>query len=123
LELLTQDVLPDWYDDWALVERERFRQIRLHALERLCQRLASEGVHGEAIAAGLHAVQAEPLRESAHRALIQAHLAEGNLVEALRQYSRCHRMLGEELGVEPSPSLQALVAGLGPTSPPQIAPE
>jgi DNA-binding SARP family transcriptional activator len=117
-DLLTQDVLPDWYEDWALMERERFRQIRLHALERLCQRLTAEGVHGEAIAAGLHAVQAEPLRESAHRALIQAHLAEGNIVEAVRQYSRCQRVLSEELGVEPSLSLQALVAGLTPTARP-----
>jgi DNA-binding SARP family transcriptional activator len=116
-DLLTHDVLPDWYDDWAQVERERFRQIRLHALERLCQRLASEGAHGPAIVAGLYAVQAEPLRESAHRALIQAHLAEGNVVEATRQYSRCHRMLSEELGVEPSRTLQALVAGLGPRAP------
>ena len=30
----SQDLLPDWYDEWAEVERERFRQIRLHALER-----------------------------------------------------------------------------------------
>src|SRR5436309_7742296 len=32
------ELLPDWYDDWVLIERERFRQIRLHALEELCVR-------------------------------------------------------------------------------------
>src|SRR4051794_14897664 len=32
------DLLPDWYDDWVLIERERFRQLRLHALEALCRR-------------------------------------------------------------------------------------
>ncbi len=27
---------PDWYEDWVLIEREHFRQLRLHALEALC---------------------------------------------------------------------------------------
>ena len=34
--LLSADLLPDWYDDWVVLERERFRQLRLHALEALC---------------------------------------------------------------------------------------
>lgn len=73
---LSSDLLPTWYDDdWVLVERERFYQLRLHALEALCDRLVTAGRHGEAIDAGLAAVAAEPLRESAHRALIKAHLA------------------------------------------------
>ena len=38
------DVLPDWYDDWVLIERERFRQLRLHALEALAARLAARAV-------------------------------------------------------------------------------
>src|SRR4051794_32463703 len=33
--LAAGDVLPDWYDDWVVLERERFRQVRLHALEVL----------------------------------------------------------------------------------------
>src|SRR3989442_6164281 len=30
-EGLSADLLPDWYDDWLLLEQERFRQLRLHA--------------------------------------------------------------------------------------------
>ena len=30
---LAADLLPDWYDDWALIEREQFRQLRLRALD------------------------------------------------------------------------------------------
>jgi DNA-binding SARP family transcriptional activator len=30
------ELLPDWSEDWLIAERERFRQIRLHALEALC---------------------------------------------------------------------------------------
>lgn len=98
----SDDLLPDWYEEWVGVERERFRQIRLHALERLCERLTAEGRFGEALEAGLAAVRAEPLRESAHRAMIGMHLAEGNVGEAVRQYDTCERLMSSELGVRPS---------------------
>jgi DNA-binding SARP family transcriptional activator len=106
------DLLPDWYDDWVLIERERFRQLRLHALEALCHRLCSDGRYAQASEAGLAAVAAEPLRESAHRALIAVHLAEGNACEAVRQYRVCRDLLDGELGLEPSPQLQLQVAHL-----------
>jgi DNA-binding SARP family transcriptional activator len=106
------DLLPDWYDDWVLIERERFRQLRLHALEALCLRLTGEGRHAQATEAGLAAVASEPLRESAHRALIAAHLGEGNACEALRQYQFCKLLLRCELGVEPSMQLELLVGHL-----------
>ena len=106
------ELLPDWYDDWVLIERERFRQLRLHALEVMCGRLSDHGRHAEAAEAGFAAVVAEPLRESAHRALVRAHLVEGNPGEALRQYGLCRELLARELGTAPSPALEALVAGL-----------
>jgi DNA-binding SARP family transcriptional activator len=37
--VLRGELLPDWYDDWLLFERERFRQVSLHALEVLAERL------------------------------------------------------------------------------------
>ena len=42
LGLFDDELLPGWCDEWILVERESFRQLRLHALERLCERLAAE---------------------------------------------------------------------------------
>jgi DNA-binding SARP family transcriptional activator len=109
---LALDLLPDWYDDWVLLERERFRQLRLRALESQCARLTAAGCLGEALEAGLLALAGEPLRESAHRALVRVHLAEGNAAEALRQFRLCRRLLLEQLGVEPSPRMLELVAGL-----------
>jgi DNA-binding SARP family transcriptional activator len=106
---LAADVLPDWYDDWALLDRERYHHLRLHALEALCERLTAVGRYGEAIDTGLAAIRAEPLRESAHHVLIKAHLAEGNRWEAFRQYEQCRRLLLDELGLEPSPALHALL--------------
>lgn len=101
------EVLPDWYDDWVVFERERFRQARLHALEALCAALTREGRYGKAIEVGLTAVAGEPLRESAHRAVMRVHLAEGNPSEALRQYQLCRRSLGG-LGLEPSREMEEL---------------
>ena len=106
------DLLPDWYEDWVLLERERFRQLRLRALDALCDRLTRAGRHDEALDVGLAALAAEPLRESAHRALVRIHLAEGNAGEALRQYRLCSRLLAEQLGIEPSDQMRALVGSV-----------
>jgi DNA-binding SARP family transcriptional activator len=103
------ELLPDWYDDWVMIERERLRQLRLHALEVICRRLSAMGLFGPAVDAGLAAVLGEPLRESAQRALIEAHLAEGNRSEAIRQYNLYRDRLSAELRLEPSPGLRCLV--------------
>lgn len=110
---LDTDVLPGWYDDdWVVFCRERWRQLRLHALEALAVLLAEAGRYGEAVDAAYAAVRVEPLRESAHRALIAVHLAEGNHSEAIREYHAYSRLLRDELDVAPSPHLSALVAPL-----------
>ena len=106
------DLLPGWYDDWVLIERERLRQMRLHALERLCLTFSGVRRHREATEAGLAAIAADPLRESAHRALVAAHLAQGNAGDALRQYRLCRDLLSRELGIRPSAQLDLLVADL-----------
>jgi DNA-binding SARP family transcriptional activator len=106
------ELLPDWYDDWLLIERERFRQVRLLALERACERLSGEGRHGEAVRVGLAAVAAEPLRESAHRVVMAAHAAAGNRGEALRQYAVLSALVREQLGLEPTPATQQLCEAL-----------
>jgi DNA-binding SARP family transcriptional activator len=111
---LTGDLLPDWYDDWVLVERERVRHLRLHALETLCDELSLRDHYAAAVRAGLAAVMVEPLRESAHRVLIAAHLRAGNQHEALREYEGYRRLLLSEIGLPPSPRIDALVAPLRP---------
>jgi DNA-binding SARP family transcriptional activator len=109
VRLLLHDLLPSWYEDWVLTERERLRQLRIHALEALCERLTAVGRFGEAIEAGLAAVSADPLRESASRVLILAHLAEGNRSEALRQYELYASLLHDDLGIGPTDRLRGLI--------------
>jgi DNA-binding SARP family transcriptional activator len=103
------DLLPGWYDDWTILERERLRQRVLHALETQSQLLSEQGRHAEAISAALAAVVGEPLRESAQRTLIEAHLAEDNWAEAQRILQAYRALLDRELGVSPSRELVALV--------------
>ncbi|VVJ18046.1 Transcriptional regulator [Amycolatopsis camponoti] len=107
---LSADLLPEWSDnEWVLLEQEQYHQLRLYALEAMAKRLTTAGRHGEAVAAGLAAVRAEPLRESAHRVLIDAHLAAGNRASAQHQYEQCRHTLMEELGLEPSDALRRLL--------------
>jgi DNA-binding SARP family transcriptional activator len=106
------DLLPDWYDEWVQIERERFRQLRFSALECLCVELTAVGRFPQAVEAGISAIAADPLRESAHRALIAAHLAAGNSGEALRQYRLCRSLLAQRLGTEPSLEMRSLERAL-----------
>jgi DNA-binding SARP family transcriptional activator len=114
---LSGELLPDWYDDWTLLEAEEWRQLRLHALEALADRLTANGEFGEAAAAALAAVRAEPLRESPRATLIRLHVAEGNPTEALREFSRYDELLMLELGVAPTERLRALVSDLETVTP------
>lgn len=109
---LSAELLPDWYDEWTLIEAEEWRQLRLHALEAVADRLMANGNYGGAAAAALAAVRAEPLRESPRAALIRVHLAEGNPTEALREFSRYDELLMLELGVAPTERLRAIIADL-----------
>lgn len=109
MRLLSNDLLPDWYDDWLVLERERLRQLRLNALDQLSAVLLAAGRPPLAMDAAYLSIAAEPLRESAHRALITALLAAGNRWEALRQYDRFRDLLGDALGLEPSADLRRLV--------------
>ena len=103
------DLLPGWYDDWILLERERLRQLQLHVLEIAADQLLRAGRHAAALDLALGALHMEQTRESAHRLVIRVHLAEGNCGEAWRQFERCEHVLAEELGVRPSRQLRELL--------------
>lgn len=104
LQVLLEDgeVLPGWDDDWLVPDRERLRQLRMHVLEALADHLTTAGRFGGAMEAALAALRADPLRESAHRAVIRVHAAESNLVAARQAFDDCAAVLSRELGVAPS---------------------
>ncbi len=110
------ELLPDWDDDWVLLERERLRHLRLRALEAVTTRLAAVGNFAEAIAAGRAAVAAGPLRESARRALIGAYTAAGRTEAAAAEYDEYCDLLASHLGLRPSPLLAAALGDAGRSS-------
>jgi DNA-binding SARP family transcriptional activator len=117
----TGTLLPGWYDDWVIASRERLRQLYLEALDVLAERQLARGRPAQALEAALMAAAVEPLRETAHRAMMRIHLATGNVVEALRVLEDFSERLGREMGVSPSPAMRALLAdGLSPRRTPSV---
>jgi DNA-binding SARP family transcriptional activator len=109
---LSNELLPDWYDDWVITEAEDWRQLRMNALEAQARYMIEAGRLAEAAGAARAAMKVEPLRESAHASLIQVHLAEGNQSEALRVFERYRAMLHDALGLEPTQRVSQLVASI-----------
>jgi DNA-binding SARP family transcriptional activator len=108
----TDDIAPELCDwEWLEVERERYRQLRLHALEALSAQLIAAKWYGAAIDAALEAIHADPFRETAHHLLVRAHLAEGNQLEARRRYDAYRNLLRKELDLEPSEQFMRLLHG------------
>ena len=97
-ELLTADILPGWTAAWIAVERERFRQLRLYAIEERSQRLTTAGRHDAAVAMAEVAARNAPSRESARRVLIEAHLAQGNIAAAVAEYDSYQELLRSSVG-------------------------
>jgi tetratricopeptide (TPR) repeat protein len=107
--LLTADLLPGDDAPWLVVERERFRQIRLNAIEELSGALSAAGRHDDAVALAQEAVRTSPSRESARRALIEAHLAQGDLAEAVAQYDEYQELLRSSVGAYSGSGLDGLL--------------
>ena len=95
-----------WIDRW----QRRLEEVRLRGLE--CFAAAGLGLGGPALAQAEERArmltELAPYRESGHRILMEALAERGNVAEALRAYERLRVLLREELGVAPSPPVQAV---------------
>lgn len=109
VDLLCRPLLPDWDEEWLVFERERVRQLHIHALERLGVTLLERGDALSAVDVGAAIIGTEPLRESAHHLLVRAHLAAGNRADARRCYDRYCALVRTELGLEPAYSVDGMV--------------
>jgi DNA-binding SARP family transcriptional activator len=106
------DLLPGWYEDWVVFERERLQLLRLAALESVALHALEGGDHDTALTAALEAVAIEPLRESAHSLVIRAHLVAGNHSDAVLAYRVYCRQLRQGLSLAPSREIEGLLRPL-----------
>ncbi|MBB6380333.1 DNA-binding SARP family transcriptional activator [Pseudonocardia eucalypti] len=111
---LSRPLLPEWSEDWLVLEQLHWDQVRLHALEGLAEALLVRREYMAAMRTALAAIAVEPVREKAHRTVVQVHLAEGNAGSALVHYQQYRALLRRELGVKPSGQLTRLVGALAP---------
>jgi pimeloyl-ACP methyl ester carboxylesterase/DNA-binding SARP family transcriptional activator len=97
---------------WIESKRSELVVVLRRALECTSAAALCLGDPAEASAAGIEAVALEPYREEGYLRLILAQAAAGNRAEALHTYGRCRRLLADELGVDPSPPLEAAYLAL-----------
>lgn len=102
------DFLPGAHGAWFEQRQAAVRQVRMSALDVLCEAATAAGDYPVAVGAAEDAIAEEPYREPAHALLMQAHRAAGNRAEAVRAYERCKVFLRRDLGIGPSPSTVAL---------------
>lgn len=108
---LSRELLPGWSAEWLLTERDRWGELRVYALESPAQQF-QEGEHY--LPALQAAIAVDPIRETAHRIVIEVHIAEGNVAGAIKRYHDYRAFLRRELKVVPSPQMTRLVQNLLP---------
>lgn len=108
-----RELLPEWQEDWVIAEREYYRVMSLQNLERLSAWHRDRGNYHASAHAALAALHLEPMRESAHRALIAIDLDQGNMAEALRHFNAYRILLYRELALSPSRQMQDLLLSAG----------
>jgi DNA-binding SARP family transcriptional activator len=114
LALYEDDYLPERvYEDWSAAERQRLRHLYLTTAERLARHLLEVGSWQEAVEICYAILARDNCWEAAYRLLMQAYAGQGNRAQVHAVYKRCASTLSEELGVEPSPTTQALFERLG----------
>ena len=102
------DVRDPEFDEWLLVERQRLRGLVRDTMAKLLDHHMADGSHEQAGIVARRLLMFDPLREVAHRALMQIYPGQGQTALALKQYQICRDALQGELGVRPESETERL---------------
>ena len=102
------DVRDAAFEEWLLIERQRLRSLQRDALATLLDRHIASDARNQAGEVARRLLSIDPLREAAHRALMQNYVKRGEAALALKQYQLCRDALQSELGVRPEVETQRL---------------
>ena len=96
------------YEEWLRTERTSLQERAMRALMRLLRRRLDAGDVEDGVRVARKVLSLDPLRETAHRALMRLYAATGDRALALKQYQSCCDILNAELGVRPEARTQRL---------------
>jgi predicted ATPase/DNA-binding SARP family transcriptional activator len=116
------ELLPGFYDDWIVPERERLWSVFDHKMDILLASLIDERRWREALEWGERWIALGHAPEPAYRALMVAHNGLGNRAGVAMAYDRCVEALQNEVGVEPSELTQTTYEVLLEGEPPSGEP-
>jgi DNA-binding SARP family transcriptional activator len=100
------------FEEWMLLQQERFQQLALRALQRLSAWHSRRGGAERAIAITRRWLELDPWQELAHRQLMGLLARDGQRNAALEQYEACRAVLARELDIEPEVETQQLYAAI-----------
>jgi predicted ATPase/DNA-binding SARP family transcriptional activator len=105
------ELLPGFYDEWVMLEREHLYSIFEHHMARLMSLLQEERRWLDILDWGERWIKLGQKPEPAYRALMFAHAAKGDMSKVAATYERCVKSL-KEFGIEPSEQTKALYENL-----------
>lgn len=108
LELWGEPLAEDAYEEWAQPYRRRLATTHQQVLEDAAAAALALRDPVQAVEYAQAALRHEPLRENAAGLLLRAFVSSGDRAAALTEYDQFRRRLAQELGVDPSASLQEL---------------
>ena len=89
------------FEEWLIIQRERFRRLAFDALHRLVDAYTTQGEYKQALIHVRHLVKLDPLHERAQQCLMRLLAYTGQSNQALVQYETYAGLLADEIGVAP----------------------
>ncbi len=108
LSLHKGELLEEFYDEWALRERERLRSLYLSGQIQLMNYYRYHSAYDRGLTCARNILNLDPLREEIHREMMRIYCMCGQRSQALKQYEACIKILDMELGVPPMEETQIL---------------
>jgi len=106
------ELLPGFYEDWIVVEREHLLMAYHQLMDQLIDRLLQEKRWDDVIQWSEEWIQLGASPEPAYRALMKAHAGLGNSSMFSLSYQRCVETLSRDLDISPSPETRKLFGQL-----------
>jgi adenylate cyclase len=106
------ELLPGFYEEWVVTERDRLQAAYHQKMNALVTRLGECGRWDDVLKWGEEWIQLGQSPEPAFRALMKAYANLGDQSMVSATYQRCVDGLDRELGLDPSPETRRLYEGI-----------